>query len=139
MHDRRDASDDPLALHRRDAEAGRLEVGRHRAHAPAVRTPARSDERLEQLVDPRLGGAVVGRAHERHDVAVGLLEHAREQLHPDEAGGPGEQQRTRVGGDGGHAASRHNEALWPPKPNEFDSATGGRPLDISIGRAVPGT
>ena len=58
---------------------------------------AGSDERLEQLVDPRLGGAVVRRAHERHDVAVGLLEHAREQLHPDEAGGPGEQQRARIG------------------------------------------
>ncbi len=42
-------------------------------------------------------------------------------------------------GGGGHAASRHSDALWPPNPNEFDSATGGRPLDISSGRAVPGT
>ena len=108
------------------------------AHAPAARTRAGRDERLEQLVDPRLGGGVVLRAHERHDVAVGLLEHAREQLHPDEAGGPGEQQRARIG-RGGHAASRHSDALWPPNPNEFDRATGGRPLAISSGRAVPGT
>ena len=25
-----------------------------------------------------------------------------------------------------HAASRHSTALWPPKPNEFDSASAGR-------------
>ena len=58
-----------------------------------MRPRAGRDERLEQLVDARLRGAVVVGAHERHDVAVGLLEHAREQLHPDEAGGAGEQQR----------------------------------------------
>ena len=91
-------------------------------------------ERRQQLVDARLRGAIVGGPHERDDVAVGVLEHAGEQLHPDEAGRTGQQQRA-----GAHAACRHSVALWPPKPKEFDSATGGRPFAISSGRAVPGT
>src|SRR5262249_14496400 len=40
----------------------------------------------------------------------------------------------------------HDAAPWntsatlaPPNANEFDSATGGRPLDITSGRASPGT
>ena len=42
------------------------------------------------------------------------------------------------GGDAHSAASRQRTALWPPKPNALDSATGGLPLTTS-GRALFGT
>ena len=139
MHDRRDRARDPLALERRDPQAGRLEIRRH-ARARGRDAAARPGATIVSSSSSTRAWAarVVRGAHERDDVAVGLLEHAREQLHPDEAGGAGEQQRAGVGG-GGHAASRHSDALWPPNPNEFDRATGGRPLDICSARAVPGT
>ncbi len=38
-----------------------------------------------------------------------------------------------------HAASRHRTALWPPKPNEFDSASEARLREASSGRAAAGT
>jgi hypothetical protein len=136
MHDRRHGARDPLALQRGDAQPGRLQVGRDGAHAAAVRPCAGCHDRLEQLVDARLGGRVVVGAHERHDVEVGLLEHAREQLHADEPGGPRHEQRSV---SAGHAASRHRDALWPPNPNEFDSATGWRPSLRFSAVAVPGT
>ena len=36
----------------------------------------------------------------------------------------------------GHGASRHSTALWPPKPNAFESATAGWPLTSSVARLV---
>jgi hypothetical protein len=80
-----------LAVHGRQVQARRLEVGGERAHAAAARAQTRRHERPQQLVDARLGGGVVLGANERDDVAVGLLEPAREHLHPDEAGGSCEQ------------------------------------------------
>ena len=111
-----------------------LEVGGQRVDPRFVGARARSDDRRQQLVDARLGGGIVLAANEGDDVVVGVLEHAREHLHAEEPGRAGQQHRAR-----GHAASRHSDALCPPKPNEFDSATGGRPSGISSGRAVPAT
>ena len=37
-----------------------------------------------------------------------------------------------------HGASRHSTALWPPKPNAFERATAGWPLESSV-RASLGT
>ena len=39
----------------------------------------------------------------------------------------------------GHAASSTSTALWPPKPNEFETPTAGRPSGTSSGRERPGT
>ena len=44
----------------------------------------------------------------------------------------------RCGGDGHSGASMQSTTLCPPKPNEFEIATGARPLR-SIGRDSPGT
>ena len=63
-------------------------------HATARRAALLGREQhLQQRVDPRGGGRVVGGAHERDDVAIGLLEQADEQLHADESGGAGQQHR----------------------------------------------
>src|SRR5256885_759875 len=83
---------------------------------------------------------------------AGLLAQARRQdVRPDQAQRAGVAQRFEAlergellaraldEGEGHDAPPRHSTALWPPKPNEFDSATGGRPLRMSSGRAALGT
>ena len=38
-----------------------------------------------------------------------------------------------------HVASRHSTALWPPKPNELEIASAGRPSATRAAARVPGT
>ena len=73
-------------------EPGRGDVAGDRARAAEVGrriAPQLGHDALEAL----LGGGVVGRAHERDHLAVALLEQPRHDLHAEEAGGAGQEDR----------------------------------------------
>ena len=84
MHDVRDPLAQLVALARAEAERGPLDVGGHgvQSSLEGVGAPEHAGDRVAQA--PR-GVGTVTPADGRVDVPVGVLQVAREDLHPDEA------------------------------------------------------
>ena len=86
---------EPPAAGQPEARQGDVAAHRQQAVIEAFRRLHHARHRRPQA---RLRLRVVARPHERVDGPVGALEVAREQLHPEEAGRPGQQQRSVRGG-----------------------------------------
>ena len=160
------AEDPPVAGEARQpllhARARRLDEAHH-GHARAMREPQHLRDALRMRTSERSaeeGGvlrvaahlaAVHARVPDEHPVAgARALTHPRREdacAKQPQRSGIGERLQAlerrellvRALGEGErHVPSRHSTALCPPKPKEFESASGARPLTASA-RARPGT
>ena len=108
MHDLADLGRDRIAAALGHPETWLRHVASHGDDAVEV-TRRIGQHRADGGAHASVGVGVVTRANEREDLALGALEIARHQLHPDKAGGAGEEERARVshGGARSHTRLRH--------------------------------
>ena len=75
------------------AEAGLEQVAAHRAHARRGAAGGSSYRRASTASSRSRAPSSSSRAHEHHDLLAVALDQARERVHPQKAGGSGEQDR----------------------------------------------
>ena len=94
MDDRRHLARQPLPPALVEAETRRGELAGDGTHPSAVATRPMAEQIRHHGLHAPAGRLVALGADDDDDRPVGALEVARQQLHPDEPGGTGEQDRT---------------------------------------------